>query len=92
MSVTEATLRGALKVKLSSPGANGKVIGASLVDAIVTYLVDHVNVKVADELVMEDLSELASEAWQYAYEEALPATSLCCRGLVDGSRRGLLER
>ena len=51
----------------------GKKLGGGLVDLLSRYLVDVAMVKDVNEVIVQDLKETASEAWQSSTGEALPA-------------------
>ena len=51
----------------------GKKLGGGLVDLLSKYLVDVAMVKDVNEVIVQDLKETASEAWQSQMGEALPA-------------------
>ena len=50
----------------------GKKLGAGLVELLAKYLIDVAMVKDVNEVIVQDLKETASEAWQSATGEALP--------------------
>ena len=57
-------IRAALKEKLSE-SRNGRVLGAGLVETVLSYLVDVVKVKDVNELDIKDLKDTAEGAWEH---------------------------
>ena len=66
-------LTNSIKAKLSETHAGAK-LGAGLVDILVKYLVEEVEIKDVNEVVLKDLLSTAKEAWSDAKDGSeLPA-------------------
>ncbi len=82
-----AALKASIKDKLSETHAGAK-LGGGLVDIVVNYLVDEVEIKDVNEVVVKDLLSTAKEAWADAKDGSdLPAMHVISHSDVAAALR-----